>query len=322
MKLFGGTFLKTKGRPETPPSSPHDLSNSLARKMGIGAELLVPPEELLLGKVVGRGGFAVVHHCQLRGQPAVAKILRPKDIKESDAKLLENEIKIWATISHKHCLALLGACLMPDKYMIVSEYMTGGALQDELSRCRRRGDPPPDTCMLLERLRQISSGLMHLHAMRPHPILHRDVKSANVLVNAEGQMVIADFGLVRYCEGGAKDQMTAETGSYRWMAPEVIRHEPYGPACDVYSYAILAWEMLTYEVPFAKLSPVEAALGVANRAIRPVLPSHTDSKLAPLIKEAWDQDSSKRPTFAYICAKLQAMCEERAREDDTSPVGR
>lgn len=316
MKVFGN-FLKGKDKPVA-----DDGGNTIARKMGIGDSLLVPHESINLGRQIGRGGFAVVHHCHLRGEPAVAKIIRPKDIKEADAKLLENEIKIWATISHKHTLRLLGACLRADKYFIVCEYMPGGSLQEELAKCKSRKDPPPEPDLVCGRLRQVSSGMKHLHAMTPNPILHRDLKSANVLINAEKELVIADFGLVRYCEGGAKQAMTAETGSYRWMAPEVIRHEPYGTECDVYSFAILAWEMLSYDLPFAKLSPVEAALGVANRAIRPPLPSHCDPELAPLIKQSWDQDAAKRPTFAEIDAKLTAMLEGRRALAAEDPVGR
>merc|ERR1719217_394706 len=116
--------------------------------------------------------------------------------------------------------------------------------------------------------------MVHLHE---HGVMHRDLKSPNILLESKGNSLyescplkIADFGLARHLplEDRAAS-LTAETGSYRWMAPEVIRHEPYNTACDVYSFAILAWEMLTYRVPFDNMMPVEAAFAVAKGAKRP-----------------------------------------------------
>ena len=68
---------------------------------------------------------------------------------------------------------------------------------------------------------------------------------------------LADFGLARLAPG-CKEELTAETGSYRWMAPEVIRHKSYDEKCDVYSFAMLCWEMLTYRMPFDKMHALQA----------------------------------------------------------------
>ena len=83
--------------------------------------------------------------------------------------------------------------------------------------------------------------------------------------------------------------MTAETGSYRWMAPEVIRHEPYGTGCDVYSFGVLCWEMLSYSIPFPQHTPVEVALSVATKGMRPEIPAHSPSVLVDLIEQCWQQ---------------------------------
>ena len=117
----------------------------------------------------------------------------------------------------------------------------------------------------------------HLHS---RSIIHRDLKSANILLEKGSErVVVADFGLARYCAGASAMEMTAETGSYRWMAPEVIRHEPYHKPCDVYSFAIVVWELLTYTMPFADQSPVEAAMGVAVRSERPPIPTQCARRL-------------------------------------------
>ena len=94
--------------------------------------------------------------------------------------------------------------------------------------------------------------------------------------------------------------MTAETGSYRWMAPEVIRHEPYGTGCDVYSFGILCWEMLSYSVPFPHHTPVEVAFSVATKGMRPEMPTRAPSALVDLIEQCWQQDALLRPSFQKV----------------------
>ena len=94
--------------------------------------------------------------------------------------------------------------------------------------------------------------------------------------------------------------MTAETGSYRWMAPEVIRHEPYGTGCDVYSFGVLCWEMLSYSIPFPHHTPVEVALSVATKGMRPEMPTHAPSVLVDLIAQCWQQEALLRPSFAKV----------------------
>merc|ERR1719224_335810 len=136
-----------------------------------------------------------------------------------------------------------------------------GALGDHLKRLREKHAPPPKEIDLVMSLQQVATGMEYLHSL---DVLHRDLKSANILRTDDGnRLAIADFGLARYQETSGK-KMTAETGSYRWMAPEGIRHEMYDWRCDGYSFAVLAWEMLTYRVPFEHMMPVEAAFAVAK----------------------------------------------------------
>ena len=94
--------------------------------------------------------------------------------------------------------------------------------------------------------------------------------------------------------------MTAETGSYRWMAPEVIRHEPYGTGCDVYSFGVLCWEMLTYSIPFPQHTVFEVALSVATKGMRPEIPAHSPRVLVDLIEQCWQQQALLRPSFAKV----------------------
>ena len=125
--------------------------------------------------------------------------------------------------------------------------------------------------------------------------MHRDIKAENVLTKGS-LCCLADFGLSRIC---TNDKMTIETGSYRWMAPELIRHENYDKSCDTYSLAMLIYEMITLSVPFGNFSPVEAALGITIHGKRPVLPP-VPTELHHLIRDCWQQASSLRPNMKDV----------------------
>ncbi|TYZ58721.1 hypothetical protein PybrP1_004096 [[Pythium] brassicae (nom. inval.)] len=104
--------------------------------------------------------------------------------------------------------------------------------------------------------------------------------------------------------GLSSSDLTAETGTYRWMAPEVIRHEPYSTKADVYSFGVVLWEMITKDQPFRGMTPIQAAFAVARQQMRPALPRHTPLKIGELVEHCWHQDPSRRPDFSAILEAL------------------
>ncbi|XP_010451039.1 PREDICTED: serine/threonine-protein kinase STY17-like [Camelina sativa] len=109
--------------------------------------------------------------------------------------------------------------------------------------------------------------------------------------------------------------MTAETGTYRWMAPEVIEHKPYDHRADVFSYAIVLWELLTGELPYAYLTPLQAAVGVVQKGLRPKIPKQTHPKLTELLEKCWQQDPAQRPDFAEIIEMLNILVHEVGEDE-------
>ena len=97
--------------------------------------------------------------------------------------------------------------------------------------------------------------------------------------------------------------VSAETGTYRYMAPEIIRHESYSSNADVYSFGICLWQLITREVPFASMTPIQAAYAVAEGR-RPEIPQSTPRRLQEIITACWDQDSLRRPSFTYVAMAL------------------
>jgi len=258
-------------------------------------------DKVVLGELIGKGGFANVHKGQFDGQTVVCKFISSGMLDDNIIEVLENECTIWAGLCHPNIVDFYGMSWTSSNIWLLCEFMPDGSLYQVNERKRLAKTPPPAEAEVLESLQQVAAGMNYLHGLKP-PVLHRDLKSPNVLL-AGKRLAIADFGLARYQK--LDSNMTAETGSYRWMAPEVIRHEKYDYRCDVYSYAILGWELLTYSIPYSNQMPVEAAFAVAKKGSRPPLPSDTPETVRRLLEACWEQDATLRPSFATICAGLQ-----------------
>ena len=139
------------------------------------------------------------------------------------------------------------------------------------------------------------------------PIVHRDLKPANLLLDHTGVLKISDFGLAKVRPDPKKKQkqkdtrfMTGETGSYRFMAPEVYRHEDYGETVDIYSYAMIFFYLLDGRPPWPTLNGLEAVRRSSEEGDRPIIPRHWDQRLQAILTECWDENKSARPTFGRI----------------------
>lgn len=304
-----------------------DKAAEIAGQLGVSASVLIHRHAIALGKRIGKGAFGTVYRAEITGQDGaethdcVAKQINVRHVKSPDLPLLRTELQVWSELDHPNCLKFFGCSLEPAEYLMMCEFMDGGSLADEHERHRAAKKAPPPLPVLVGRLKMIASALSHLHS---RSIIHRDLKSANILLEKGSErVVVADFGLARYCAGASATEMTAETGSYRWMAPEVIRHENYHKPCDVYSFALVAWEMLTYTVPFADQSPVEAAMGVAVRSERPQIPAQCPKAIKGLLEACWAQEAAARPTVEQVLVTLgraEAPEAEPARSTRSSVV--
>ncbi|GJR95282.1 serine/threonine-protein kinase STY46-like protein isoform X2 [Tanacetum coccineum] len=144
-----------------------------------------------------------------------------------------------------------------------------------------------------------------MNYLHQNNIIHRDLKAANLLMDENDVVKVADFGVARVkAQTGV---MTAETGTYRWMAPEVIEHKPYDLKVDVFSFGIVLWELLTGKLPYEYLTPVQAAIGVVQKGLRPTIPKNTQPKLAELLGRCWHKDPSLRPDFTEIIDILKRI---------------
>ena len=142
-----------------------------------------------------------------------------------------------------------------------------------------------------------------LHTHSPI-IIHRDLKSLNILVDQDWNVKVSDFGLSRF---KVSSLMTGQCGTYQWMAPEVVRGHNYTEKADVYSFGINLWEIYTRNIPYHNMVPIQAAVAVMNQGLRPVLPKTTPIEYSSLVSECWDQNPNLRPSFEVILQRLAAI---------------
>lgn len=252
-------------------------------------------------KNIGSGAFGTVWTCNYKNMQCAAKVIDTTKFTKTAQQLLENEIRIWSVLKHKNTVEMYDVYHEPTRCIIICELAHGGTLRDRHKRMIRLGTKPR-ILTILNGIEQIAAGMIFIHSKG---FLHRDLKSENILLSNDHEIYkISDFGLARNIEGNDK---TAETGSYRHMAPEVIRHEKYATPCDVYSFSMLLYEMLTLSEPFIHYTPVDAALAVATRGERPPLPPFPEQGLRSLIEDCWDQVPSSRPSFVDILERIQTL---------------
>ncbi|XP_058730442.1 serine/threonine-protein kinase EDR1-like [Vicia villosa] len=250
--------------------------------------------ELTVGTRVGIGFFGEVFRGIWNGTDVAIKVFLEQDLTAENMEDFCNEISILSRLRHPNVILFLGACTKPPRLSMVTEYMEMGSLfylihvsgQKKKLSWRRR----------LKMLRDICRGLMHIHRMK---IIHRDVKSANCLVDKHWTVKICDFGLSRIIiDSPMKDSSSA--GTPEWMAPELIRNEPFTEKCDIFSLGVIMWELCNLSRPWEGVPPERVVYTVANEGSRLEIP---EGPLGRLISECW-AEPYERPSCEEILSRL------------------
>ena len=143
-------------------------------------------------------------------------------------------------------------------------------------------------------------GMSYLHSLKP-PLVHRDLKSGNLLVGEDWNTKIADFGLSRLMPE-INETLTA-CGTPAWSAPELLQNEKYNETVDVYSFAIVMWELLTRKTPYEGLDAYQIIFSVSSQQARPPVPKSIADfpvQYVALMKKCWADDPESRPTFSSL----------------------
>ncbi|KAJ0259974.1 Protein kinase domain-containing protein [Hirschfeldia incana] len=250
--------------------------------------------ELTVGIRVGIGFFGEVFRGVWNGTDVAIKLFLEQDLTAENMEDFCNEISILSRVRHPNVVLFLGACTKPPRLSMITEYMELGSLyylihmsgqKKKLSWHRR-----------LRMLRDICRGLMCIHRMK---IVHRDLKSANCLVDKHWTVKICDFGLSRIMtDENMKD--TSSAGTPEWMAPELIRQEPFTEKCDIFSLGVIMWELSTLRKPWEGVPPEKVIFAVAHEKSRLEIP---DGPLSKLIADCW-AEPQERPSCEEILRGL------------------
>jgi serine/threonine protein kinase len=179
---------------------------------------------------------------------------------------------------------------------IVTGLAENGSLYDYLHKDRKV--PPLE--LSLKWARQIAYGVAYIHKLG---IVHRDLKSSNVLFTADFEAQICDFGVSRSMPNTT--EQSKEAGTRRWMAPEIVKRERINNKCDVFSFSMVVWELMENKVPFYEyVSDVMASMRIIEGE-RPPITAKWPDYLARLTQDSWSPDSHYRPSFSEIITSLE-----------------
>ncbi|XP_026459320.1 LEAF RUST 10 DISEASE-RESISTANCE LOCUS RECEPTOR-LIKE PROTEIN KINASE-like 1.3 [Papaver somniferum] len=218
---------------------------------------------LTFGAQLGKGSCATVCHGQWYGSDVAIKVLLMKRLR------------------HPNVLLFMGAATSPHHLCIVTEFLPRGSL----FQLFRRHTPTLNWKRRVQMALDIAQGMNHLHLNEP-PIIHRDLKSSNLLVDRNWTVKVGDFGLSRLKHATFLTTRNGK-GTPQWMAPEVIRNEPADEKSDVYSFGVILWELATLQIPWDGLTSMQVIAAVGFMDKRNEIPKETDSQWASLIKSSW-----------------------------------
>ena len=228
------------------------------QELSAQGEYEIERRELERKHKIGQGNFGVVLKGSWRGTDVAIKEIY--NVSEDDINVDEfsKELEILCKVHHPNILQFLGACTLSVPYSIVMEYMINGSLGYHLIK----GDLTDLRKLYIAQ--DIARGLAYLHNRKPQCIIHRDLKPGNILLTASYKAKIADFGISALKQKSDEQyDMTGETGTYRYMAPEVLMHKPYSTNVDIWSYGMILYHMYI-ELPFSGMDMKTMFLCISN----------------------------------------------------------
>ncbi|XP_047330705.1 serine/threonine-protein kinase STY13-like [Impatiens glandulifera] len=257
--------------------------------------------KLIMGPAFAQGAFGKLYKGTYDGEDVAIKLLEKPENNPETAQVMEQqfqqEVMMLATLKHPNIVRFIGGCRKPLVWCIVTEYARGGSVRQFLAKRQNRSVP---LRLAVKQALDVARGMAYVHGLG---LIHRDLKSDNLLISADKSIKIADFGVARIevqTEG-----MTPETGTYRWMAPEMIQHRPYSQKVDVYSFGIVLWELITGQLPFQNMTAVQAAFAVVNKGVRPNIPNECLPVLRDIMTRCWDTEPNVRPPFMDVVKMLE-----------------
>ena len=259
-------------------------------------------KNIKVGEKIGSGGFGDVFKARWLGQIVAIKQLRLTSLSKNSDREFQQETKIWSRLRHPNITQLFGICVPPDPYCMIMHHKSEGSL---FHLIKNRSKLPWSSRRQLAI--DICSALLYLHKQN---ILHRDLKSLNVLISKENNRLrasLTDFGLsiVKSETITSSNSNTKVLGTLPWLAPELLDGKKCTKKSDIYAFGMVLWELAAQKIPFADVHQAAIASMILNRKL-PAIPAGTPSNFATLITQCWNSDDKSRPSAQLLLTNLQA----------------
>jgi hypothetical protein len=294
--LRDGTATMAAGVPELVTS-----------QIAVPEDWLVPHSQIrMTDTVLGRGSHGVVRLVHWNRQELASKELTIATHDSAQAKkVLLREARALAKVRHENIVRLWGVCIQPGSMCILMEYCSRGSVLKAL-----HDDPELALWTRFGLARGAATAMLALHAHAPHAILHRDLKTANLLITKDWVCKVADFGLAKGV--GTVSALTHAGCTPAYTAPEVqLDEEEFSAPADVYSFGVTLLEIASGEQPFAGLTPGQL-IARLYREERPDIPAGCHPFFVDLVRACWAQDAAARPSFNIVLQRFDSAAAEFA----------
>ncbi|EME30481.1 Probable serine/threonine-protein kinase drkD [Galdieria sulphuraria] len=292
------------------PSEQGPQSPSLsARNESLSNNWLIDYKALRIGEPIGKGSFGTVSEGRYHGTRVAVKTIRRGDqvgdalASEESIEQFKKEAELNCKLRHPNIVLFMGICVEPSFVCIVTEFMERGTVRDLLlSKSRLEWN------IRLNWALDTATGMAYLHSLEPC-IIHRDLKTTNLLVDRGFNVKICDFGLSRFM---SKDSVMSAVGTVQFAAPEVLKHERYTEKADVFSFGTVLWELCSRERVFRGVPQIDVYKRVVAGRM-PEIPPECDPRYRAMIEMCWDMSPECRPSFEDLVEMLSdLLTEERS----------
>lgn len=265
---------------------------------------------IVFGPRIGAGGFGEVYKCKWDNSMIAVKTLQKIEDDDPQAVMAEFmvEMKLMSKLRHVNIVTFLGASIAAPKLAILLEFMPGGSLYRAIHRRRRNNLGPFPLLKSLWIAFGVAKGMQYLHAQYP-VIIHRDLKSPNILLGTNVREVkLTDFGLSRLRVASFVN--TGPGGTPEWMAPELLRQDPFDEQSDVFSFGVILWELIMCEKPWRDDHPMQIVFKVGSRGekLETPPPEVCIPEIREMIVKCFHEDPVVRPRFTELTEQLDKLC--------------
>lgn len=241
---------------------------------------------------LGSGAQGCVFKGMLNGSDVAIKKVKSKE---------EANIRMLRKLNHENLVKFKGVSFNGDKFFcIIMEFCPYGQLFTYLNNTKEKTVLKPT--QMMNWAKQIASGMNYLHENK---IIHRDLKSPNILIGFNNMLKISDFGASKNIS--EKSTVMSFKGTIAWMAPEVIRNEACSEKVDVYSFGVVLWELLTCEMPYKNFDQNSIMWGVGSNKLQLTIPLSAPDGIKLLLQQCWSIKPRNRPAFSQILKHLDVV---------------